>query len=82
MSAMFNKKLVHLLNRITGLVIKPESMFWSDAISFSCCSINMNVSCTVYKIKVIKEELKKYLSGNDNSKAIVYSNVSSQITIM
>ena len=33
-------------------------------------------------MKIIKEELKKYLSEDDNSKAIVYSNVSSQVNIM
>ena len=57
-------------------------MFWSDAISFSHCSINIKVSCTIYKMKIIKEDLKKYLSEDDNSKAIVYSNVSSQVNIM
>ena len=51
----------------------------------------MKVSCTIKKMKVIKEELKKYLYykkmkvikeelkkyliGDDNNKAIVYSNV-------
>ena len=33
-------------------------------------------------MKVIKEELKKYLIDDDNNKAIIYSNVSNQVTIM
>jgi hypothetical protein len=82
MTATFNKTLLDLLTKVTGLSIKSESTFWSDASSFARRNINIQISCTIYKMKVIKVELKRYLKGDDNNKAIIYSNVSSQVTSM
>ena len=91
MTATFNDNMKVLLYKITGLKIRKECTFWSGTSSFSHHNIYMNVTFTIYKMKVIKEEITKYLIKEEitkylrddkNSKAIVYSNVSSQVTSM
>ena len=82
MTATFNENMKVLLNNITGLTINKECTFWFGPSSFSRRNIHMNVSLTTYKIIVIKEEITKYLREDDNSKTIVYSNVSLQVTSM
>jgi superfamily II DNA helicase RecQ len=82
MTATFNKNMNTLLKKITGLHIEDDFIYWSDASSFSRRNIKIDVSLTVYKMKIIKEQLKQYLVGNDTNKAIIYSNISSQVTSM
>ena len=82
MTATFNEKMKELLTKITGLKIRKECIFWSGASSFSRRNICMNVTLTVYKMKVIKEEIIKHLRNDEKRKAIIYSNVSSQVTSM
>ena len=40
------------------------------------------MSLTIYKIKVIKEQLNRYLKDETNTKAIIYSNISTQVVSM
>ena len=82
MTATFNDNMNKLLNKITGLKIEKECIFWSESDSFSRRNINIEVSLTIYKIKVIKDQLNRYLKDRHTTKAIIYSNISSQVVSM
>jgi superfamily II DNA helicase RecQ len=75
MTATFNHTLLMLLQKMTGLALENESFHWSDCSSFKRRNINIELSFSSYKTKIIKQLLKDHLSINLNSKAIIYSSV-------
>ena len=83
MSATFNKTLLELLQKITGYNFNNECMCWPGIDDFDRRNIQLSMTYSVQKFKVIKQALKTYLS-NDNleRKCIIYSNVAKSVELI
>jgi superfamily II DNA helicase RecQ len=75
MTATFNDVLLKHLEKMTGLSIKQDCFHWSGCNTFQRRNIQIAMSFTSYKTKIIKALMKDHLETNINSKAIVYSSV-------
>ena len=79
MTATFNPRLLFYLERIVGFTIPTPSKFWCDGSTFARRNISINITSSVYKMKIIKTNLHNTLHDNLYKKAIVYCNTASAV---
>ena len=75
MTASFNVTLQLFLEKMCGLSIRPDSTIWADARSFEKRNINIDITLSKQRMKIIKETLCEELKTNLSSKAIVYTSI-------
>ena len=82
MTASFNVSLQLFLEKMSGLSIRPDSTIWTNARSFKKRNINIDITLSKQRMKIIKESLHEQLKSDLSSKAIVYTSIAtSAITI-
>ena len=79
MTATFNIKLFELLQKMTGIRIKKDNIFWSNGNAFQRRNISIDVSFTFQKFKQIKLLLEDRLKGKLNKKSIIYSSIATSV---
>ena len=75
MTATFNSELLEILQKMTGIQINNENIFWSDGASFDKRNIRIDFDLCFNRNVTFRDKLKETLGNDQTSKAIIYSSV-------
>ena len=74
MTATFSTVMKDTLEKIIGINILRENIFWGNVQDMMRRNINIEISCHPQYFNTFKSEIKKAFADGNNKKAIVYLN--------
>ena len=82
MTATFNIELLNILQTMIGIRIPPTMFLWSGRDCMQRRTVRISVSMSLQYLRLIKEILKRILSGNLSKKVIIYTNTASRAELI
>ena len=79
MTATFNMTLFQLLQRMLGLTITPNNIFWGSVASFSKRHIKISIRYSKQQFKIVTTHISDKLNTSSRNKHIIISSTAKKV---